>query len=95
MASCWGELLAAAERAGFEVIVTGDQNIPYQNDLGGIGLAVVVLGTTHWSTIRANPRLVHEAVERVTWGSHIVVTFPRSRLRRRPQPRNGVGQDDA
>jgi hypothetical protein len=64
-----GELLTAAEQAGFEVMVTGDQNIPHQNDLRGIRLAVVVLGTTHWPTIRANPQPVREAVERAAQGA--------------------------
>jgi hypothetical protein len=86
-----GELLTAAEQAGFEVMVTGDQNIPHQNDLRGVRLAVVVLGTTHWPTIRANPQPVREAVERATQGSYAVVTFPRPRRRRRqPLPRNGM-----
>lgn len=86
-----GELLAAAEQAGFEVMVTGDQNIPYQNDLGGKGIAVVVLGTTHWPTIRANPQPVREAVERATQGSYTVVAFPRPKRRRRPAPRHEAG----
>ena len=37
-----GELLAAAEQAGFDMIVTGDQSIPRQNDFSGSRLAVVV-----------------------------------------------------
>ncbi len=85
-----GELLRAAERDGFEVIITGDQNIEHQNDLGGSRLAVVVLGTIHWPTIRANPQPVREAVARATPGSYVVVIFPRPKLRRRPPPRNGV-----
>ena len=85
-----GELLAAAERAGFDVMVTGDQNIPHQNDLGGSRLAVVVLDTIHWPTIRANPQPVREAVERATRGNCAVVTFPRPKLRRRWLPRNGA-----
>ncbi len=82
------ELLVVAERAGFDVMVMGDQNILHQNDLGGSKLAVVVLDTTHWLTTRANPQLVREAVVRATRGSYAVVTFPRPKLRRR-LPRNG------
>ncbi len=86
-----GELLTAAERADFEVMVTGDQNIRHQNDLSGVRLAVVVPGTTHWPTIRANPQPVRETVERATQGSYVVVPFPRPRRRRRQSPpRNGV-----
>ena len=38
-----GELLAAAEAAGFEVIVTVDQNIPYQQDLRERKIALLIL----------------------------------------------------
>ena len=83
-----GELLAATERAGFDVMVTGDQNIPHQNDLVGRRLAVVALDTTHWPTVRTNPEPLREAVELARAGSVTVVTFPRPKLRRRPPPRS-------
>jgi hypothetical protein len=38
-----GELLAAAEHLGFEVLVTVDQNIPYQQRFGGRKIAVLIL----------------------------------------------------
>ena len=38
-----GELLQAAERAGYEVLVTVDQGIPYQMSSASRRLAVVVL----------------------------------------------------
>ena len=38
-----GQLLSAAERAGFNVLVTVDQNLPYQQRLVGRAIAVVVL----------------------------------------------------
>jgi predicted nuclease of predicted toxin-antitoxin system len=82
-----GELLAAAGQAGFDMIVTGDQNIPRQNDLSGSRLAVVVLGTTHWPTVRANPQLICAAIDRAAPGTYTVAAYPRPRLRRR-LPRN-------
>ncbi|HKN72304.1 MAG TPA: hypothetical protein VJX30_14810 [Terriglobales bacterium] len=39
-----GDLLTVAEAAGFEVLVTTDKNLPYQQNLAGRKLAVVVLG---------------------------------------------------
>ena len=42
-----GALLTAADLAGFDVLVTGDQNIEYQNNLRGRRLALVVLSTVH------------------------------------------------
>lgn len=38
-----GELLSAAELAGFDVIITVDQNIPYQQNLAGRKIAVLIL----------------------------------------------------
>ena len=40
-----GELLDAAEAAGFDVFVTTDRNIPYQRNLNGRHIAVAVLSS--------------------------------------------------
>jgi len=43
-----GQLLEAAESAGFEVLVTTDQNIPDQQNLSGRNLSFLILcGTTN------------------------------------------------
>ncbi len=47
-----GELLAAAEGAGFDVMVSGDKNLVYQQNLAGRKLALVVLGTNSWKRIK-------------------------------------------
>jgi hypothetical protein len=39
-----GELPAEAEQAGFEVLVTADKNIRYQQNLTGRKIAIVVIG---------------------------------------------------
>jgi len=41
-----GELLDAAERAGFELLVTTDQNLQYQQNLTARRIAIVVLRST-------------------------------------------------
>jgi hypothetical protein len=38
-----GRLLDAAEAAGFEVLITADQNIPDQQNLTGRGISLVIL----------------------------------------------------
>jgi hypothetical protein len=43
-----GDLLAAAERAGFDVLLTADKNMRYQQNLTGRRLALVVLSTPQW-----------------------------------------------
>ena len=47
-----GALLDAAEKAGFDVLVTCDQNVRYQQNFTDRKLAVVILSTNHWPTLR-------------------------------------------
>jgi predicted nuclease of predicted toxin-antitoxin system len=48
-----GALLEAAEKAGFEVLITCDQNVRYQQNFTDRKLAVVViLSSNHWPTLR-------------------------------------------
>ena len=61
-----GQLIAAAEAAGFEVFVTTDRNLKYQQNLATRTIAIVVLLTTSWPRIeRQLPSVVkaiHESV---------------------------------
>lgn len=47
-----GELLKAAEAANFDVLVTSDQNIRYQQDARNRKLALIVLGSNIWPIVR-------------------------------------------
>ena len=47
-----GDLLNAAESAGFDLLLTCDQNISYQQNLTGRRLALVVLTTNYWPRLR-------------------------------------------
>ncbi len=47
-----GELLAAAEQEGFELFVTTDRNLRYQQNLRSRRIAILVLSTTSWPRIR-------------------------------------------
>src|SRR5882762_3546598 len=54
-----GDLLAAAESAGFEVLLTADKNLRYQQKLSGRGIALVVLGNSPWPLVRLHiPEIV-------------------------------------
>jgi hypothetical protein len=68
-----GELLRAAEAAGFAVMITGDKNISSQQNLRGMQLALVVLSTNNWNVLKHNPRPVAEAVAAAEPGSFQVV----------------------
>lgn len=78
-----GDLIAAAEAAGFEIMITADQNIRYQQNLANRRLALVVLSTTHWDTIRAKAAAVVEAVETAQPGSYIQIQVGLPPRRRR------------
>jgi hypothetical protein len=47
--------LKAAEAERFDVIVTADQNIPYQQNLKNRVIAVVVLGTNKLALLEEDP----------------------------------------
>jgi hypothetical protein len=47
-----GELLRAAEEAAFEVFLTTDKNIRYQQNLADRVIAIVVLGNSRWPVVR-------------------------------------------
>jgi hypothetical protein len=47
-----GALLSAAEEAAFDVLLTRDQNVPYPQNLAGRRIALAVLSTNHWPTLR-------------------------------------------
>jgi hypothetical protein len=71
-----GDLLAEAERAGFDVFVTADKNIQYQQNLSGRKIAVVVLSTPQWPLVRLHTAKVAEAVNAATPGSYVEVQIP-------------------
>jgi hypothetical protein len=81
-----GVLLAAAGAAGFDIMVTPDKNIRWQQNLVGRKIALVILGTNHWLTIKANPAAVVAACDGAGEGSYTLVKFARPPLRRRPPP---------
>ena len=69
-----GALISAAEAQGFEVFVTTDKNLKYQQNLTGRRLAIVVLSTTSWPRIRAVAENVLKAVDSALPGSFIEVS---------------------
>jgi hypothetical protein len=47
-----GELLKLAEAEGFDVLLTTDKRIRYQQNLTGRKIAVLVLGNSKWRVVR-------------------------------------------
>ncbi len=71
-----GPLIEAAEGAGFEVFVTTDKNLKYQQNLAGRQLAIIVLMKTSWPRIRLNLGPVVAAVNLAQSGSYIELEVP-------------------
>jgi hypothetical protein len=69
-----GALLRAAETQ-FDVFITTDRNLRYQQNVAGFRLAILVLPTTNWPKIRANQALVVDAVEKLRPGDIIELSF--------------------
>ena len=79
-----GELLAAAEAAGFDVLLTTDKNIRYQQNLSKRKIAIIVLGQQQWPGLRVHVQLVVQAVDAVVAGSYVEVDFPANVGRENP-----------
>jgi hypothetical protein len=69
-----GSLLEAAERAGFDLLLTTDRRIRYQQNLTTRRIAIVVLtGTTKWSRVGLHFSQIAAAVDAARRGSYLEV----------------------
>jgi hypothetical protein len=71
-----GDLLSAAEEAGFDLLLTTDKNMPYQQNLAGRRIAVVTLSRQNWPQLRPHVQLVFEAITMAKAGSFTGVEIP-------------------
>ena len=65
-----GELLAAAEQAGYALLITTDQNLRYQQNLAGRSIAILVLRSTAWPLIRLHLETIRAAVDAILPGGY-------------------------
>ena len=82
-----GELLAAADAAGFEVLITADQNIRYQQNMTTRVIALVVLSTNNLTVLQEHIGLVTVALDQAKPGSYQEVALPKPPLRRLAWPK--------
>lgn len=71
-----GDLLGSAEKAGFDVLITTDKGIRYQQNLAGRRLALVLLSTNDWTHIRNWKSIVVGAISDIPPGSFVEVEIP-------------------
>jgi hypothetical protein len=69
-----GDLLSAAE-AAFDVLITTDQNLRYQQNLSGRKLSILVLPTTSWPVIQSHLEEVVAAVNALRAGELRELSF--------------------
>jgi Domain of unknown function (DUF5615) len=68
-----GALLDAAERAGFDLLLTCDKNVQYQQNFTSRQLALVILSSNHWPTLRRIAARIATAVDFVQTGQIVKI----------------------
>ena len=64
-----GRLLQAAEDDGFDVLVTGDRTLSYEQNMSGRRLAIVVLSSVEWRIVNDYLGEIRAAVDAAIPGS--------------------------
>lgn len=65
-----GELIARAEKDHYEIFVTTDQNLKYQQNLSARAIRILVLKSTSWPRISKRIAAIREAVESLPRGGY-------------------------
>ncbi len=73
-----GDLLTVAEESGYELFLTADKNLRYQQNLAGRRMSIVVLGQSPWPLVRQHIPAIVAAVNAATSGSFVEVGNPAS-----------------
>lgn len=71
-----GALLDAAQAAHFDILITTDQNLRYQQNIATRQIVVVVLQSTSWPRIQKVIPAILDAIERGVVGAFIEVAVP-------------------
>jgi hypothetical protein len=70
-----GKLLALAE-GSFEVFLSCDRNVEYQQNLKNRKIAIVALSTNQWPTLRRHVALVQAALDEIEPNAYLNVFVP-------------------
>jgi hypothetical protein len=71
-----GALLTAAEDAGFEVLITSDKNLRYQQNLASRRIAIIELPTNRLSNMWPLAAKVNALLAIISKGKYEIVAFP-------------------
>jgi len=71
-----GELIRKAEKAGYQLLLSTDKNIRYQQNPSSRKIALVVLGNSQWPMVQLHLDKIVAAVNACTPGSYSEVEIP-------------------
>ena len=71
-----GELIRKAEEAGYQLLLSTDKNIRYQQNPSSRKIALVVLGNSQWPMVQLHLDKIVAAVNACTPGSYSEVEIP-------------------
>jgi hypothetical protein len=71
-----GDLLRVAEEAGFDVLLTTDNGLGYQQNLKDRKIAIVVLSRNRWRTVQRMIRKIAAAIDTAEPGGYSVIDIP-------------------
>lgn len=80
-----GELLKQAEASGFDVFITGDKTLEYEQDMRNRKIAVVSLSVPHWPRVEPHVGKIVLAVGNVLPGSFTRVECGLFSRKRKPE----------
>ena len=69
-----GDLLALAE-PDFELLLTSDKNVRYQQNLTGRTIAIIILPTNDWTIIGPHAASIGAAIARIRRGDFYELSF--------------------
>ena len=69
-----GDLIQSAEQDGYDILITTDQNLRYQQNLKDRKIAIVVLMSTSWPRIQKIIGSVISSVDSASPGTYTEVT---------------------
>lgn len=71
-----GALLDAIDQAGFDLMISSDQELKYQQNLAKRTFSLIVLSTNDWSLIKMHVDLINAAIDTLTARSYKWIEIP-------------------
>ncbi len=63
-----GKLLAIAEESGFDVLLTGDQSLRYEQNMADRKISVVAMSDNHWKIVKTYVPAISDVLDQVQPG---------------------------